>query len=148
MPAQSTARAHWNGALLTGDGTVTTDSPALDATPMTWRARIGEEAGTTPEELMASAHAACYTMAFSGALAKAGHEPDHLDARATYTFGPVSTGGFAIQGVALTVEGVVPGIDEDVFRELAEGAKVGCPVSNALSSDLPVTLEAKLLQTA
>jgi osmotically inducible protein OsmC len=148
MPAQSTARAHWTGALLTGNGTVTTDSPALDATPMTWRARIGEEAGTTPEELMASAHAACFSMAFSGALAKAGHEPDHLDATATYTFGPQAGGGFAIQGVALSVEGVVPGIDEAEFLELAEGAKVGCPVSKALSSDLPVTLDAKLLQPA
>jgi osmotically inducible protein OsmC len=148
MPQKSTSRARWTGALLTGSGTVTSDSPALDAVPLTWRARIGEDAGTTPEELLAAAHAGCFAMAFSGALAKAGHEPDHLDTSATFTFGPVDGGGFAIQGVQLTVEGVVPGIEEAEFLELAEGAKTGCPVSSALSPDLPVTLEAKLLQHA
>lgn len=147
MSAQSTARAHWSGALLTGNGTVSTTSPALDGTPLTWRARIGEGAGTTPEELLAAAHAGCYCMALSGALSKAGHEPDHLDASATFSFGPVE-GGFAIQGVNLVVEGVVPGIDEAEFLELADGAKRGCPVSKALNDVLPVTLEAKLLQTA
>jgi osmotically inducible protein OsmC len=148
MPAQSTARARWTGALLTGTGTTTTDSPALQETPLTWKARIGEEAGTTPEELMASAHAACFSMALSGALAKSGHEPDHLDTTATYTFGPVATGGFAIQHVAIVVEGVVPGIDEAEFVELAEGTQHGCPVSKALHPDLPVSLDAKLLQHA
>lgn len=147
MPAQSTARAHWTGALLTGNGTVTTTSAALSETSLTWRARIGEVAGTTPEELLAAAHAGCYCMALSGALAKAGHEPDHLDTSATVTFGPVE-GGFAVQGVNLTVEAVVPGIEEAEFLELAEGAKQGCPVSKALNDALPVTLDAKLLQTA
>jgi osmotically inducible protein OsmC len=147
MPASSTARAHWEGALLTGSGTVSTASPALDAAPMTWKARIGEHAGTTPEELLAAAHASCFCMAFSGALAKAGHEPSQLDAEATFTFGPVE-GGFAIQGVTLRVEGIVPGIEESEYLELAEGAKTGCPVSKALSDSLPVTLEAKLLQHA
>lgn len=148
MPAQSTGRAHWNGALLTGNGTVATSSSALAGTPVTWRARIGEEAGTTPEELLATAHAACYSMAFAGALASAGHEPDHLDSSATYTFGPLSEGGFAIQGVTITVDAVVPGIEQPAFLELAEGAKFGCPVSKALSNDLPITLEARLLTHA
>ena len=147
MPASSTARAHWDGALLTGSGTVSSDSGSLRDTPLTWKARIGESAGSTPEELLAAAHAGCYCMALSGALAKAGHEPLHLDASATLTFGPVE-GGFAIQGVTLRVEGAVPGIDEATFQELAEGAKVGCPVSKALSDSLPVTLEASLLQHA
>ena len=145
--AQSTARALWNGALLTGSGTVSTDSPALDGTTLTWKARVGEEAGTTPEELLAAAHAGCFSMALSGALAKAGHEPEHLETTATFEFGPVE-GGFAIRGVRLTVEGVVPGIDETAFVEFADGAKVGCPVSKALHPDLQVTLEAKLLQHA
>ncbi len=145
--AQSTARALWNGALLTGSGTVSTDSPALDGTTLTWKARVGEEAGTTPEELLAAAHAGCFSMALSGALAKAGHEPEHLETTATFEFGPVE-GGFAIRGVRLTVEGVVPGIDEAAFVEFADGAKVGCPVSKALHPDLQVTLEAKLLQHA
>ncbi len=148
MPAKSTATAHWSGALLTGNGTVSTESPALDATSLAWRARIGEEAGTTPEELLAAAHSSCFSMAFAGALAKAGHEPDHLDTSTTYTFGPLKEGGFAIHGVVITVEGVVPGIDQAEFLEIAEGAKVGCPVSKALHPDLPVTLEAHLLQPA
>lgn len=145
--AQSTARAHWTGALLTGSGTVSTDSPALDGTPLTWKVRIGEAAGTTPEELLAAGHAGCFSMALSGALAKAGHEPEQLDTSATFEFGPVE-GGFAIRGVRLTVEGVVPGIDEATFLELAEGAKVGCPVSKALHPDLEVTLDARLVQHA
>lgn len=120
--AQSTARAHWTGALLTGSGTVSTDSPALDGTPLTWKVRIGEAAGTTPEELLAAGHAGCFSMALSGALAKAGHEPEQLDTSATFEFGPVE-GGFAIRGVRLTVEGVVPGIDER--RAYAAGAPEG-----------------------
>lgn len=145
MPARSTARAEWIGALLTGNGTVTTGSSALADTPITWRARIGETAGTTPEELLASAHASCYSMAFAGSLANAGHEPEQLDAHATYEFGPLGEGGFAIQAVTLTVRGVVPGIDEAEFLELADGAKAGCPVSKALSQDLSITLDAQLL---
>lgn len=145
--AQSTARARWTGALLTGSGSVSTESPALDGTPVTWKARVGEEPGTTPEELLAAGHAACFSMALSGALAKAGHDAEQLDTSATLEFGPVE-GGFAIRGVRLTVEGIVPGIDEAAFLEFAEGAKVGCPVSKALHPDLEVTLDAKLLQHA
>lgn len=147
MTASSTAHARWNGALTTGTGTVSTDSPALDATPLTWKARIGEEAGTTPEELLAAAHAACYSMAFSNELTSAGHQPEHLNVDATFTFGPIE-GGVAIHGITLTVEGVVPGIDEATFLTIADGAKVGCPVSKAFAGNLPITLDARLLQHA
>lgn len=147
MAATSTARARWNGGLAEGTGTVTTDSPALDATELTWKARVGEQAGTTPEELLAAAHAGCYSMALSGALGTSGHVPDHLDVTATFSFGPAD-GGFAISGVRLAVEAVVPGIDEPAFRELAEGAKVGCPVSKALAGNVDIELDARLLQHA
>ncbi|MCW2928213.1 MAG: osmC [Thermoleophilia bacterium] len=145
MTARSTARARWNGALADGQGTVTTDSPALDGASITWKARTGGEAGTTPEELLAAGHAACFSMALTGALAKADHAPEQLDVTATYTFGP-SDDGFAISSIELAVEATVPGIEEDAFLEFADGAKVGCPVSKALS--VPISLDARLLQTA
>ena len=147
MAATSTARAHWTGSTVEGSGTVTTDSPALDATPLTWKSRIGEAAGTTPEELLAAAHAGCYSMAFSFALTNDGHEPEQLDVSATFTFGPDDS-GFSISGIKLVVEGTVPGIEEARFLELATGAKDGCPVSKAFAGNLPIELEAKLLQHA
>jgi osmotically inducible protein OsmC len=145
--ATSTARAHWEGSLLEGEGTATTSSPALQGVEMTWKARTGGQPGTTPEELLAAAHATCFSMAFAGALAKAGHEPTSLDVDASVTFGPVDD-GFAVKGIQLEVEGAVPGIDEATFVELANGAKEGCPISRALSDSLAVELEARLLQTA
>lgn len=145
--ATSTAHARWQGSLAEGSGTVSTDSPALDGVQMTWKARTGGEAGTTPEELMAAAHSACFSMALSGGLAGAGHAPERLDVDATFTFGPVE-GGYAIQGVKLTCEAVVPGMDEATFMEHAETAKAGCPVSQALKNNVPIELEARLLQPA
>ena len=145
--AKSTAHAHWNGSTIEGSGTVTTDSPALDKTPLTWKARTGEEAGTTPEELLASGHAGCYAMAFSFALSNEGHAPTSLDVDATYEFGPIE-GGFAIKGVTLAVAGDVPGIDETTFMNLAEGAKDGCPVSAAIKGNVAIKLDAKLVQHA
>jgi osmotically inducible protein OsmC len=145
--AKSTAHAHWTGDLLEGSGSVSTESPALKNTELTWKSRIGETAGTTPEELLASAHAGCYSMAFSGALAKEGHAPTSLDVDATYEFGQVSD-GFAITNVELTVSGDVPGIDEATFTKLAEGAKVGCPVSKIMAGNVEIKLNAKLAQHA
>lgn len=145
--AKSTAHAHWTGSTIEGKGSVTTDSPALKGTELTWKSRVGETAGTTPEELLASGHAGCYAMAFSFALTNEGHEPTSLDVDASYTFGPVE-GGFAITGVELTVSGDVPGIDEAKFAELAEGAKVGCPVSKVMEGNVEIKLNAKLAQHA
>ena len=147
MSAHSTAHATWTGDLADGSGTVSTDSPALADAALTWKSRIGETPGTTPEELLAAGHAGCFSMALSGALAKDGHAPEQLDVTATFSFGPDDS-GFAIHGIELTVSGVVPGIDEARFLELAEGAKTGCPVSKAFAGNLPITLDATLVQHA
>jgi osmotically inducible protein OsmC len=147
MPQHSTATAHWNRSLLEGEGTVSTTSPAIDSAPLVWKARIGDQAGTTPEELLAAAHAGCYAMALSGALSKDGHEPVGLDVEATYSFGP-SDGGFGISGVALTVRGDVPDLDVATFVAAAEGAKTGCPVSKAIAGNVPITLTAQLTTNA
>lgn len=144
--AKSTAHAHWSGSLLEGSGHVSTDSPALDNRAVTWRARVGEVQGTTPEELLASAHASCFAMALSGGLAKDGHAQVSLDVDATVEFGPTDDGGFEVKGSHITVSGDVPGIDEEAFLQAAEGAKVGCPISKALA--IPVSLDAKLVQHA
>lgn len=144
MSAKSTAHARWSGGLVDGRGTVTTDSPALDSADVTWRARIGDEAGTTPEELLASAHAACFAMALSGALAKSGTAPEQLQVDATCTFGAEGD-GFAVQGVRLRLEATVPGMDEATLREHAEGAKAGCPISAALAGNVPIELEVAVL---
>jgi osmotically inducible protein OsmC len=146
-PGTSTAHARWTGSLADGSGTVSTESAAIKDAQLTWKSRIGETPGTTPEELLAAGHAGCYSMALSGALAKAGHAPEQLEVDATFTFGPVD-GGFGIHGISLTVEGIVPGIDEAEFLEQAEGAKVGCPVSKAFAGNVPIELEARLLQHA
>lgn len=147
MPATSTAHARWTGGLADGSGTVSTDSPALDAASLTWQSRVGEQPGTTPEELIAAAHAGCYSMALSGALAKAGHAPEQLEVDATASFGPAD-GGHAIQGIRLEVRATVPGIDQAAFDEHAAAARSGCPVSKALAGNVPIELDARLLQHA
>ena len=147
MAASSTANARWNGNTIDGSGVVSTASPAMHEVPLTWKSRIGEEAGTTPEELLAAAHSGCFAMALGFALSSNGHEPERLDVSAIATFGPID-GGFAIQGVELTVEAIVPGIDDDRFTELAEEAKAGCPLSKAIEGNVPVTLNARLATTA
>jgi osmotically inducible protein OsmC len=145
--AKSTAKAHWESGIMSGSGSVSTTSPALKDTHLTFKARLGEEAGTTPEELLASGHAGCYAMALTGALEGEGHTPTSIDVSATYEFGPIE-GGFAIKGVVLTVEGDVPGVDEATFLQVAEGAKDGCPVSKAIAGNVPISLEAKLTANA
>lgn len=147
MTATSTARARWTGTLLEGSGTVSTTSPALDEVAMTWKARTGGQAGTTPEELLGAAHASCFSMALSARLAKDGHPAERLDVEASVSFGPVD-GGNAVLGIELTLEAVVPGMDEQAFLEHAQEAKVGCPISVALGGGVPVELDARLLQHA
>jgi osmotically inducible protein OsmC len=137
------AEVTWQGDLANGSGTIErVGSGAFGPLEVSWPARAEEPGGkTSPEELIAAAHAACFSMAFSGALAKAGHAPERLATSATVTFVP----GTGITKIALAVEGDVPGIAEDAFREAAEGAKVGCPVSQALAGVPEITLDAKLL---
>lgn len=132
MAARSRASAHWAGSTIDGSGTVSTATDALDGHPLLWAARIGEQSGATPEELLASAWAGCYAMAFSFALSNAGHPPVSLDVDAELAFVAKDGGGFEIGKGKLAVRAEVPGIDESEFATLAEGAKSGCPVSVAL----------------
>ncbi|HUG64967.1 MAG TPA: OsmC family peroxiredoxin [Gaiellaceae bacterium] len=141
--ADRTAHVTWSGSLMEGDGTITSvDSGALGPLDVTWAARAeGDSAGlTSPEELIAAAHAACFSMALSHDLAQAGTSPERLDVTATVTFVP----GTGITKSALTVRGTVPGLNEAAFLEAAEAAKVGCPVSKALAAVPEITLEASL----
>jgi osmotically inducible protein OsmC len=140
MATTRTANAHWEGSLLEGAGTVSLDSSGLGRYEVTWAARTEEPNGkTSPEELIAAAHSACFNMAFSNILAKAGTPPQALDTRADVTFQP----GEGITGVTLTVRGRVEGLDNDGFVKAAEDAKVNCPVSQALTGTT-ITLDAAL----
>ena len=143
MATDRRADVVWNGSLIEGSGTIrSTTSGAIGEPGVSWAARSEDETGgnTSPEELIAAAHAACFSMALSNGLAKAGNAPERLDTSATVTFQP----GEGITKVALTVEGVVPGIDEDSFRKEAETAKANCPVSKALAGVPEITLDARL----
>jgi lipoyl-dependent peroxiredoxin len=143
MATERRADVTWNGSLIEGSGTIrSTTSGAFGDLAVSWAARAEDETGgkTSPEELIAAAHAACFSMALSNVLAKAGHAPDELNTSATVTFQP----GEGITKIALTVEGVVPGIDEDAFLEAAENAKENCPVSKALASVPEITLDARV----
>ena len=138
MALDSSASAHWQGDLMSGSGTVTLASGAADTFDVDWKARSEESGGkTSPEELIAAAHATCFSMALSNGLAKAGTPPAHLNVTSTYTFVP----GQGITGVVLALSGDVPGLSDEDFAAAAENAKVNCPVSKALNPDLPVILE-------
>jgi lipoyl-dependent peroxiredoxin len=132
----------WSGDLLGGSGTIeSVGSGAFGPLPVTWEARAEEPGGnTSPEELIAAAHAACFCMALSGALAKQGNPPEALSTSATVTFVP----GTGITKSVLDVEGTVPGLDEAGFREAAEGAKENCPVSKALKGNVELSVTARL----
>lgn len=142
MALRSTGRTHWEGDLMSGSGTTTLDSGAAPAMQVTWKARSEDHGGlTSPEELIAAAHASCYSMALSHALAGNGTPPTSLDTQATATFVP----GEGITSMKLEVRGAVEGISAEQFQELAEGAKVGCPVSQALTGNVPISLSASLI---
>lgn len=142
-PVISNASSVWEGDLTGGGGRVTVASNAFPTVPLTWKARSeGQQSHTTPEELIAAAHAGCYSMALSNELASAGSTPTRVEASAAVTF-EIGDEGPAITGITLTVEAVVPGITEEDFLSIAEAAKVGCPVSKALAS-VPITLAATL----
>jgi osmotically inducible protein OsmC len=139
-----TARATWTGSLLEGSGRVELASSGLGGYDVSWPKRTSEAAdgSTSPEELLGAAHAACFSMALSNELTKAGGTVRQLDVTADVGFG-VGEGGAAISGIHLTVRGQVDGLDDAAFRQAAEGAKVGCPVSKALTG-VEITLDAAL----
>ena len=140
---ERTAHVTWSGSLMEGAGVIeSVGSGAFGPLDVTWTSRAEESDGrTSPEELIAAAHAACFSMALSHALAQAGSPPDRLETSATVTFVP----GTGITKSALTVRGSVPGMDEDAFRAAAEDAKENCPVSKALAAVPEITLDAALL---
>ena len=143
MAAERRASVTWNGDLIGGAGTIDeVGSGAFGPLDVTWAARSEEASGgkTSPEELIAAAHASCFSMALSGGLAKAGTPPEQLRTSAVVTFVP----GTGITKSALTVRGRVPGLDADGFRAAAENAKKNCPVSQALAGVPEITLDARL----
>jgi osmotically inducible protein OsmC len=140
MSVTSEATTLWFGDLENGNGTTSLDSSDAAEFPVTWAARAhGEPGKTNPEELIGAAHSACFSMAFSGVLATAGHAPESLQVTAAVTFDPAT----GITGSHLLVSGKVPGLGEEEFERLAEEAKANCPVSRALTG-IPITIEASL----
>ncbi len=146
MAVERRADVAWDGDLLTGRGTVTAStSGAFSGLPVTWASRTEQSDGrTSPEELVAAAHASCFAMAFSSRLAKAGFAPEHLDVSATVTFDKREA-GWKVASSALTVRGRVPGMDEARFREEAAAAKDGCPISQALTGNVELSVDAALV---
>jgi lipoyl-dependent peroxiredoxin len=137
-----TASAQWSGSAREGSGSLTTQSAVLDATPYSFNTRFGDGKGTNPEELLAAAHAGCFTMATSFALSNAGFPPQALDTEAVVTVEQVD-GGFSITAIHLEMTASVPGIDDAQFQGIAAGAKANCPLSKALAA-VPITLNATL----
>ena len=143
MAAERHASVTWNGDLMGGSGTIDeVGSGSFGGLDVSWAARSEESSGgkTSPEELIAAAHASCFSMALAGALAKAGTPPERLNTSATVTFVP----GTGITSIALAVRGAVPGLDAEGFREAAEAAKENCPVSKALAGVPDVSVVAEL----
>jgi len=145
MPAIRRADVIWSGSLQSGSGTVSaSSSAAFTDLPVTWASRTETADGrTSPEELVAAAHASCFAMAFSGALARAGTPPDRLTVSAEVTFDKVEA-GWRVVSSALTVVGVVPGMFAPDFRVAAEAAKDGCPISQALKGNVALSVDASL----
>ena len=144
--ATRTARTAWNGTLQEGSGQTELTSSGLGTFDVSWPRRTADEAEgvTSPEELIAAAHASCFSMALSGVIAKAGGSPQSLDVTADVGFGPdEERGGYMITGITLTVRGEVEGLDAAGFEKAAQEAKVGCPVSKALAG-VDITLDATL----
>jgi osmotically inducible protein OsmC len=140
--ANRSAEVTWRGSLTEGSGTIdSTTSGVIAPLPVSWRSRTEDPEGrTSPEDLLAAAHASCFAMSLSHELTQGGHPPDELGTSATVTFVP----GQGITAIALTVRGRVPGIDADRFQAAAEAAKTGCPVSQALAGVPEITLDARL----
>jgi osmotically inducible protein OsmC len=144
MAIERNAHARWEGDLRTGTGRFDTGSGAISGQEVTFASRFEDSGGkTSPEELIAAAHATCFSMALAGGLAKDGHPPTRLETDGLVTLDQVDD-AFRITSVKLSVRGEVDGIDEDAFRVAAETAKEGCPVSNALADSIEITLEATL----
>ena len=145
LKAERRAEVEWHGSLIQGSGTiVSVGSGAIGNLPVTWASRTERSDGkTSPEELLAAAHAACFAMAFSNGLAQAGTTAERLHVTATCTFEQVE-GGFKVSTMVLDVRGKVPGLDQAGFEKAAQQAGEGCPVSNALRNNVAITVNAHL----
>jgi len=142
---QSRATAEWQGDLMSGQGKTSVASGVFQGAGLSWRARTeGVARMTTPEELLAAAHASCFSMALSHGLAQGGHPPKKLETSCVVEFGPKAGGGFEVRSSTLEVKGWVPGLDAAGFEKAAEGAKTGCPISAALK--IPMSVKASLQQ--
>jgi osmotically inducible protein OsmC len=144
MPTR-TARTAWTGNLMEGSGQVELSSSKVGTYEVSFPKRAADEAGgvTSPEELVAAAHSACFAMSLSSEIAKAGATPIALDVQADVTLGPDPAGGFRITGIVLTVRGEVDGLDDEGFQTAAGTAKAGCPISKALAA-VDISLDAAL----
>ena len=141
------ATATWEGDLSSGKGSVSTKSGALRSAETSWSERTegtGSANLTSPEELLAAAHASCFSMALSSGLAKAGTAPTKLEVTAKVTFGAMPGGGNGVASSALSVRAIAPGVSAEKLRELAEAAKDSCPISKALNGNVALSVEAQL----
>ena len=139
------AEANWSGDLLSGGGSVSASTSGIfDDQAITWRARTeASEGKTSPEELLAAAHASCYSMALSNELAQAGHAPDRV-AVSVEVSADKTDAGWTVLASAITVRAKVPGVDLATFNEKADAAKAGCPISRAISDSVEISLDAAL----
>jgi lipoyl-dependent peroxiredoxin len=135
---QRTAQAHWQGDLKAGTGSLTTASKTLNTTPYSFTARFENGAGTNPEELLAAAHAGCFTMALSAQLGQAGLKAESLDTTCTITLDQ-KDGGFAITASHLELKAKVPGATQEAFDKATQAAKTGCPVSKLYNTAITLT---------
>jgi len=137
------AKAIWQGNLREGEGRLTTGSKILDSTLYSFRTRFEDEPGTNPEELIAAAHAGCFSMALSGQLAELGLTPESIETEATINLEKQGK-GFAITSIHLDLMANIPAADEELFQKAAQNAKINCPVSKVLNAD--ITMNAQLIK--
>jgi osmotically inducible protein OsmC len=141
---QRKAGVIWNGTLQTGNGTISTESQALYEEPYSYATRFGDDTGANPEELIAAAHAACFSMALANTLKQKGYEPLKVDTNATCIL-QSKNGGFEISQMKIHVRGQVSNIDLPTFKQIVQEADRGCPVSNLLRDGLDIEIDAELM---
>ena len=141
----SKASAVWTGSLKEGKGVISTATGVLSNANYSFATRFeGADSGTTPEELIAAAHASCYSMALGATLGGEGFTPEKIETHAAVTLAKVE-GGFAVTKIALTTTATVPGVSDEAFQKAAAGAKAGCPISKLFANNTEITLDAKLV---
>jgi len=138
------ASAVWSGDLRGGDGQISSGSGVLDDTAYSFATRFENTTGTNPEELIAAAHAACYSMALASTLGRKGHQPQRIETRAVCHLTPQQPSGFKLTKMRLETRGQVEGLDDATFQQIAREAETSCPVSNALRGGLQIELDAQL----